>query len=253
MVATRHDLHARLVIGALEAGRHVFVEKPLCLNRAELAAIRARAEIAAKAGRVILVGFNRRFAPLAVRAKALLGSGPMNIVATMNAGGVPAGHWVHDLEAGGGRIVGEACHLIDLCAFFAGSPITAVCMNALGPERREDTDNASILLRMENGAQAVVNYFSNGSKAYAKERFEIYAQERTLVIDNWRRLEGFGFKGFSSQRSGLDKGHAAQFQAIAEWLKKGGPPPISFDESAASMEATFAAVESLKTGQWVIL
>jgi predicted dehydrogenase/threonine dehydrogenase-like Zn-dependent dehydrogenase len=251
IIATRHDQHGRLVGEALDAGKHVFVEKPLCLNRDELKQIRTK--VAAAAGRTVIVGFNRRFAPLAIKAKALMGSGPMNIVATMNAGAIPANHWAHDPEVGGGRIVGEACHLIDLCSFFAGSPIMAVCMNALGPDRRENTDNASILLRMENGAQAVVNYFANGSKAYPKERFEIFAQERTLVIDNWRRLEGFGFKGFSSLRSGLDKGHAEQFRRIADWLKKGGPPPIPFEESAASTEAAFAAIESLKTGQWVVL
>lgn len=253
LIATRHDLHARLAIEALAAGKQVFVEKPLCLNRAELAALRAAVERAAPSGRTVWVGFNRRFAPLAVTAKALLGGGVMNIVATMNAGAIPAGHWTHDPETGGGRIVGEACHLMDLCAFLAEAPITAVCMNALGPDPQVQTDNASILLKLANGSQAVVNYFANGSKAYAKERVEVFSQERTLVIDNWRRLEGFGFRGFSARRTRPDKGHAAQIEAFARWIRNGGPSPVPFESAATSTEAALAAVESLQRGQWVAL
>jgi predicted dehydrogenase/threonine dehydrogenase-like Zn-dependent dehydrogenase len=251
VIATRHNLHAGLVCEALAAGKHVFVEKPLCLNRAEFDRIRAAAEAASANGRYLLVGFNRRFAPLSLKAKALLGGGPMSIVATMNAGAIPAGHWVHDPEVGGGRIIGEACHLIDLCRDWAGSPVTAVCMNALGPDARENTDNATILLRMANGSQAVVNYFANGSKAYPKERIEAFSKERTLVVENWRKLAGYGFKGFSAASSGLDKGHAEQFRRVAQWLRAGGLPPLSLEDVLNSTDASLAAVESLKTGRWV--
>src|SRR5690606_37322579 len=134
----------------------------------------------------ILVGFNRRFAPLAQKMKSLLGEGPKNIVATMNAGSIPPEVWVHDLEVGGGRIIGEACHYIDLCTFIAGSKVKAVCMNSMGTNPQENTDNASILLKYGNGSNAVINYFANGSKAYSKERIEAYSQEKTLIIDNWR-------------------------------------------------------------------
>ena len=116
------------------------------------------------------VGFNRRFAHLAVKLKSLLGEGPKNIVATMNAGFIPPSVWVHDLAVGGGRIIGEACHYIDFCTFLADSEVLSVCMNAMGTDPQENTDNASIMLRYANGTNAVVNYLGNGSKSYSKER-----------------------------------------------------------------------------------
>ena len=111
----------------------------------------------------------------------------------MNAGFIPADVWVHDLKVGGGRIIGEACHFIDLCSYLTGSDVVAVCMNALGPNPQENTDNASILLRYANGSNAVINYFANGSKSYAKERIELFSQEKVLILDNWRALHGYGF------------------------------------------------------------
>lgn len=122
--------------------------------------------------------------------RRLLGDGPKNIVATMNAGFIPREVWVHDLEIGGGRIIGEACHFIDLCSFLAGSEVVAVCMNALGENPEENTDNASILLRYANGTNAVINYFANGSKSYAKERVEVFSQERVLVLVTGSKLTG---------------------------------------------------------------
>lgn len=250
MVTARHNAHARLVIDALKAGKHVFVEKPLALNIEELDAVM---EAYVESGKTVSVGFNRRFAPLAVKMKKLLGQHetPVNIVATMNAGFIPGNAWVHDMEIGGGRIVGEACHYIDLCSFLAGSKVIAVCMNALGKNFQENTDNASILLKYENGSNVVINYFSNGSKAYSKERVEVYHQERTLIMDNWRKLKGYGFRGFSSASSGQDKGHLNQFSLLIDAVKKGGEPIISIDEIMNTTKASFAAIESLKTGQWI--
>ena len=237
-----------MVLESLEAGKHVFVEKPLCLTAEELEAIREKADNTQK---MVVVGFNRRFAPLAEKMDSLLGDGPMNIVATMNAGHIPPEVWVHDPKVGGGRIVGEACHYIDLCSFLAGSQVRAVCMNALGTHPEETTDNASILLKYENGTNAVINYFANGSKAYAKERVEVFQQERTLVLDNWRVLRGYGFKGFSKAKMRQDKGHHRQFQLLVDSLKKGGKPIIEFESIYNTTKASFAAIESLKTGQWV--
>lgn len=250
LITTRHNLHASMVVEALKANKHVFVEKPLALNNEELDQILAAYEIAQK---TITVGFNRRFAPLAVKMKSLLGSAPtpVNIIATMNAGAIPASSWVHDLEVGGGRIIGEACHFIDLCTYLAGSKVKAVCMNAMGTDPDERTDNASIILKYENGTNAVINYFANGSKAYVKERLEVYSQERTLVMNNWRKLEGFGFKNFSSQSSGQDKGHESQFQLLVDSVKTGGKQIIPMSEIVNTTKASFAAIESLKNGSWV--
>jgi predicted dehydrogenase len=199
---------------------------------------------------MVVVGFNRRFAPLAKKMKKLLGEGPKNIVATMNAGFIPPEVWVHDLEMGGGRIIGEACHYIDLCTYLAGSKVKAVCMNSMGTNPQENTDNASILLKYENGTNAVINYFANGSKAYSKERIEAYNQEKTLVIDNWRVLKGYGVKGFSKQKTKLDKGHKNQFKLLVESIKT-GQPIIPFDEIVNTTKASFAAIKSLKEGRWV--
>lgn len=180
LITTRHSMHASMVIEALEAGKSVFVEKPLCLNEEELQSIE-KVYMNANDRVTLTVGFNRRFSPFAEKMKTLLGGGPKNIVATMNAGYIPPEMWVQDMEVGGGRIIGEACHFIDLCSFLADSRVIAVCMNALGENPQENTDNVSILLKYENGINAVVNYFANGSKAYAKERVEVFSQGKVLV------------------------------------------------------------------------
>ena len=250
IVSTRHNLHAKMVLECLQAGKSVFVEKPLCLNETELEAITS-AYRQAPEGTTLTVGFNRRFSPFAVKMKQLLGEGPKNIVATMNAGFIPAEMWVHDLEVGGGRIIGEACHFIDLCSYLAGSEVVAVCMNAMGENPEEHTDNASILLRYANGTNVVINYFANGSKSYAKERVEVYSRERVLVLDNWRKLSGYGMKGFSSMSSGMDKGHKNQFALLNERIQTGGEPLIPFDSIVNTTKASFACIASLKENCWI--
>lgn len=250
MVTTRHNAHASMVVKTLEANKHVFVEKPLALNDDELENI---IESYKKSDKTITVGFNRRFAPLAVKAKKLLGSSntPMNVVATMNAGFIAQEVWVQDMEVGGGRIIGEACHFIDLISYLTGSKVINVCMNAMGVNPSENTDNASILLKYENGSTGVINYFSNGSKAYAKERIEVFHQEKTLVIDNWRKLTGYGVKGFSKSSSSQDKGHFNQFDLLVKSIKEGGEPLIPFESILNTTKASFAAIESMKEGKWV--
>ena len=250
MVTTRHNSHALLVLQALDHGKHVFVEKPLALNLAELDQIIKATE---KSKKTVTVGFNRRFAPLAIKMKTLLGNSgsPMNIVATMNAGFIPGNVWVHDMEVGGGRIIGEACHFIDLISFLTNSQVVSVCMNALGQHPMDNSDNASILLKYQNGTNAVINYFANGSKAYSKERLEVYHQERTLVMDNWRKLSGYGFKNFNSASSGQDKGHQSQFNLLIESLTQGGKQIIPMDQIINTTKASFAAIESLRSSEWI--
>ncbi|MFA7059990.1 MAG: bi-domain-containing oxidoreductase [Pedobacter sp.] len=253
MITTRHNLHAAMVINSLKAGKNVFVEKPLCLTEEELNEIIETflGTCPSPIAPTLTVGFNRRFAPFAQRMKSLLGQGAVNIVATMNAGFIPANSWVHDLQVGGGRIIGEACHFIDLCSYLAGSRVVSVCMNAMGTAPQENTDNASILLRYANGSNAVINYLANGNKAYAKERIEVHSQERSLILDNWRTLTGFGFKGFTSQKTKQNKGHAEQFRQLVDRLKLGGEALIPFEEIINTTRTSFAAITSLKEGRWV--
>ena len=249
IITTRHNLHAQMVKDCLENKKHVFVEKPLALNEDELKGILNSYD----GTTTITVGFNRRFSPHVQKMKRLLGSAPMNVIATMNAGNIPAESWVHDMKIGGGRIIGEACHLIDLVGFLVDSRVQAVCMNAMGNNPAENTDNASILLKYENGSTGVINYFSNGSKKYSKERVEVYSLGRTLIMDNFRKTTGYGFKGFSHLKTKMDKGHNEQFRLLTERIANGGPSLIPFDEIINTTRASFAAIKSLKTNSWITL
>ena len=248
LITTRHDKHASMSAEALMAGKHVFVEKPLALNNEQLEQV---IEAYKQSKTSLTVGFNRRFSPHALKIKSLTGRGPMNVIATMNAGYIPGNVWVHDMQVGGGRIIGEACHFIDLITFFTGSKVKAVCMNAMGPNQDDNTDNASILLKYADGSTGVINYFSNGSKAYSKERIEVYSQERTAIIDNFRQTTGHGFKGFSKLKTNLDKGHKYQFEQLINRIINGGEALIPFDEIVNTTKASFAAIQSVRNNCWV--
>jgi predicted dehydrogenase/threonine dehydrogenase-like Zn-dependent dehydrogenase len=250
IITTRHDLHAKMTVEALDAGKHVFVEKPLALNASELKNI---IKAQAVSGKTVTVGFNRRFSPHIQKMKTLLGNAQMQVIATMNAGHIPPEVWVQDLAVGGGRIIGEACHLIDLISYLTGGKVTSVYMQAMGTAPSANTDNATLLLKYDNGCTGVVNYFANGSKEYSKERVEVYCQERTLIMDNFIRTEGFGFKGFSSMKTSQDKGHKAQFDLLAERVIKGGEALIPFDSLVNTTEASLAAIESLMSGGAVVV
>lgn len=250
LVTTRHNQHAAMTLDCLNAGKHVFVEKPLALKLEEVADI---AESAQRENKTVVVGFNRRFSPHMEKIKKALGDAdsPMNINATMNAGFIPADVWVHDMQVGGGRIIGEACHYIDLLVYLTGSKVTAICMNAMGKNPEENTDNASLLLKFENGSNGVINYFANGSKSYSKERIEVFSQERTFVCDNFRSTKGFGASGFGKLKTKQDKGHAEQFRRLKEFTEKGGAPIIPMEEVINVSKASILALKSLKTGKWI--
>lgn len=248
LVTTRHNSHAKFVVYTLAKNKHVFVEKPLALNPDELNEV---IEAESKSTGSVTVGFNRRFSPHVKAIKKSVGDAQMNIIATMNAGFIPSNVWVHDMEVGGGRIIGEACHYMDLCVHMTGSKIESVCMQGMGVNPEDYTDNASILLKFENGSTAVINYFANGSKSYSKERLEVYSQERTYIMDNFRSTKGFGVKGFKNVKTKLDKGHNDQFAEYIVFLKKGGKALIEFDEIVNVTRASFAAILSLKENRWV--
>lgn len=255
IITTRHNAHAFMSAKALRAGKQVFVEKPLALNEHELNEV---IEAVKESGNSVTVGFNRRFSPFAEKMKSLTGTdpGPMNIIATMNAGYIPPDVWVHDPETGGGRIIGEACHFVDLITYLTGSKVKSMSMEAMGTDPRENTDNATITLKYENGSLGVINYFANGNKSYSKERVELYYQGKNLILDNFRKLYGYGFKGglrLSNKimSSKQDKGHNHQFKLLTDRWKWGGEPLIPFDEIVNTTKATFAAIESLKTGETI--
>jgi len=249
LITTRHNAHAAQVKASLEAGKHVFVEKPLALTLAEIDEI---TEAYQKSGKTLTVGFNRRFSPFIQDARKQLGAAntPIHVIATMNAGFIPADTWVQDIKVGGGRIIGEACHLIDLITFLAGSLVESVVMNAMGSNPNAGTDNATILLKYKNGSNGVINYFSNGSKAYSKERVEVYSQNRTMVIDNFRKSKYYGFKSRGIKKS-QDKGHHEQFKRFIQSLKDGGGAIVPIEEVLNTSKAAILAVESLKQGCWM--
>jgi predicted dehydrogenase/threonine dehydrogenase-like Zn-dependent dehydrogenase len=255
IITTRHRSHSKLVIDSLNAGKNTFVEKPLALNMLELESIIKvyNHQIQNNKNIQLSVGFNRRFSPHIEKIKDSIGSNiyPLNINATMNAGFIPKDHWTQDLKSGGGRIVGEACHLIDLCVFLTGSFVSYVCMNSLGNGTDLSTDNASLLLKFENGSNAVINYFSNGSKKYSKERVEIFSQNQTWVMDNFRITEAFNVKGFKKFKTRINKGHEKQFKKYIERIKKGQGPLIPFKEILNVSKTSFAAIESLKMKKWI--
>ena len=232
VITTRHNSHAHFVLQALEAGKHVFVEKPLCLTLEELDEIEAAHARLEKQGKVslVMVGFNRRFAPQVQKMKSLLAgvSGPKSFVMTVNAGAIPSDHWVQDMEVGGGRIIGEACHFIDLLRYLAGTPIVAHSKLAMDSATG---DTVSLQLSFADGSIGAVHYFANGCKAFPKERLEVFAAGQVLQLDNFRKLKGYawpGFKGISLWRQ--DKGQKDCAKAFVNAIHNGGVAPISLAE-----------------------
>ena len=255
IITTRHDSHAKMVMESLRAGKNTFVEKPLALNQNDLDEI-INLYVHQKehtSNPQLCVGFNRRFSPHIEQIKKSLGvnPGPLNISATMNAGFIPKEHWVHDLKSGGGRIIGEACHLIDVCLYISDSLIESVCVNSLGVKTDLGTDNVSIFLKFQNGSNAVINYFSNGSKKYSKERVEVFSQERTWIMDNYKRTEAFGVNKFKTLKTKIDKGHKNQFHKLVQRVQEGGKQLIPFEQIVNVTKASIASIESLKKKKWI--
>lgn len=246
-VTTRHHLHAPMTLEALRAGKDVFVEKPLALHPEELTEIEQALQLS---GKSLMVGFNRRFSPYSRRIKRIIGDnpGPISVIATMNAGFIPPESWVHDLKQGGGRILGEACHYVDLISYFTGSEVETVFMTAMGQNPDQRTDVASIHLRYRNGSLGVINYFSNGSKSYSKERIELYFSGKNLILDNFRKLTGYGTSGFSGMKSAQDKGHRDMFAELEKINRHGGRFPIDWQSVKNTHLSVFAALDSLKNG-----
>jgi predicted dehydrogenase/threonine dehydrogenase-like Zn-dependent dehydrogenase len=245
-VITRHDTHASFVTRALENGKNVFVEKPLAITMDELEDV---ANAARSGGRLLMVGFNRRFALLTrgVIAEVSRRSGPLVVNITVNAGAIPREHWTQNASVGGGRIIGEGCHFIDLARALVGHEITSVNVTAASTQSGQSVDDvAFISLGFDDGSIASIAYLANGAKAYPKERVECFFDGRTVTIDNWRKLHRFGVRGPLFEMSKRqDKGHSSEVDAWIRAVKQGGPAPIPLDElievSRWSIEAGSAA------------
>ncbi|MHB8865398.1 MAG: bi-domain-containing oxidoreductase [Pirellulaceae bacterium] len=254
LIAVGHNLHAKFVCETLAAGKHAFVEKPLAMNVEQ---VRQILDATGKApDRYVMVGFNRRFSPHLVKIKQLLaGRGePLAMSFMGNAGFIPPEVWVHDPVRGGGRIIGEACHFIDLMVFLSGSKVRSVAAHQMGTGVATREDKMSISLGFEDGSVGTVNYFANGSKAYPKETMEIFSDQRVLQMDNFRKTTGWGFKNFSKLKtSRQDKGHAAQFAAFVERVRTGGEPLIPLDDLVNVTLASFAAMTAAREGRTVHL
>jgi predicted dehydrogenase len=253
VISTRHHLHAAQVTAALNAGKHVFCEKPLCLSEDELLEIIRVYSKQASNRRLLMVGFNRRFAPMAIQMKAFVQQirEPLALHYRVNAGHIPADHWVNDPEQGGGRILGEVCHFVDFLSFLADAPPIEVQTHALANGGRYSDDNVVISLRFANGSQGTISYLANGDRAYSKERVEVFGGGAVAVLDDFRRLElvRHGHKRLFRSRLRQDKGHRGEWTAFADAIRSGGESPIPFDQIVASTLATLRVVDSRVSGQ----
>jgi len=254
VIATRHHLHAKQVLAALREGKHVFCEKPLCLTEPDLRTI-VRSYLGIDSARrpALMVGYNRRFAPMTEQIKSFLApiSEPLALHYRVNAGFLPPDHWVNDREQGGGRILGEVCHFVDLLMFLAASPIVEVEARALASSQRYSEDNLIVSLRFANGSQGTISYLANGDRAFSKERLEVFGGSAVAVLDDFRQLELVqdGKKQTVRSRWRQDKGHRCEWSAFANSVRQGQVAAISFDDLVYSSLATLRIQESMATGQ----
>ena len=276
-VFTRHNLHARQVLRALEAGKHVFCEKPLATEPEQLGEIeavlnamgnaasspeasdsdRSVAHPPASGFPLLMVGFNRRFAPMAVRLRAFFAERREPLIARyrVNAGYLPLTHWLHDPEQGGGRIIGEGCHFVDFLTFLVGQPPDAVSAQGLPDMGRYREDNLVLSFSFPDGSLGSLTYLANGDKALPKERLEVFSAGRVGILDDFRKLEliADGRRQMVRSRLRQDKGHRAEWEAFTKAILAGGPPPIPYEHLIWVTRATFAAVDSLHLGERVTI
>jgi len=248
VIGTRNATHAELARGALGRNKHVFVEKPLALNDEQLESV---LEAAGSSSAKLMVGFNRRFSPLAQRAKEFFHScdTPLSIVYRVNAGRIPKEHWMQNAEEGGGRIVGEVCHFIDLMQYLTGAPPVYVFAESIRANSSKivDADSVFITLRFADGSNGSVAYLAEGDKGLAKERVEVFGAGRTFVLDDFRRATLY--KDGREEQVALkaqDKGQQEQVRAVCASVLQGGAAPISLDDLAATSRATFRVLDSLR-------
>jgi predicted dehydrogenase/threonine dehydrogenase-like Zn-dependent dehydrogenase len=252
-ILTRHDTHAELVVRSLEAGKHVFVEKPLAINSDQLSTIGKQLR---KTNQYILIaGFNRRFAPLAQSLSSFLSprSEPMHVHYRVNAGAIPLNHWTQDPEIGGGRIIGEGCHFVDFITFLVGTAPVSVIAHALPNNGKYREDNVSMTFTFPDGSIGVVDYLANGDKSFPKERVEVFCGGRIAVLDDFVSLQTVGNGKRKVEKGAQNKGWVDEWKVFAKRIRDGGEPPIPYEQLVGVTSATFAAVESLRTGNKILI
>lgn len=243
-IATRHNLHAEFVLKGLMSGKHIFVEKPLCMTEQELEEIKQEYE---KQNVHLIVGFNRRFAPHIQKIKELFSENqPKAVNYRINAGFIPKDHWIQDKDIGGGRIIGEVCHFVDLAMFIAGAQITDISANVMD-DANNLMDTLIINLSFTNGSVTAISYFSNGCKVLRKEYLEVYSAGMTAIVDDFKELRIYGKKVRRTRLLSQNKGHAKEVELFLKSIKNGEAQPIPFQEIYLSTLATFKVIESIKT------
>jgi predicted dehydrogenase/threonine dehydrogenase-like Zn-dependent dehydrogenase len=254
-ILTRHQLHSQQVIAALNAGKHVFCEKPLAITIQDLEDVFEVLENLSDRNQMLMVGFNRRFAPFSQQLKAFLGSRQEPLMANyrVNAGYLPPGHWLHDTLQGGGRIIGEGCHFIDYLTFLVGEPPSSVAALALPDGGRYQEDNVHLTFTFPDGSIGTIDYMANGDQTFAKERLEVFTAGRIAVLDDFRILELVhnGKRKLSRSRLRQDKGHRAEWQAFQSAIRQNGQPPIPYSQLYGVSIASILAAESLKSGDTI--
>jgi predicted dehydrogenase/threonine dehydrogenase-like Zn-dependent dehydrogenase len=252
-ILTRHDSHADLVVKALKAGKHVFVEKPLAINSGQLLAVSKQLKRSSQS--LMTVGFNRRFSPLAqaLQSSIVNRQSSMYLHYRVNAGYIPLNHWTQDPALGGGRIIGEGCHFIDLISFLVGASPVSVTTHALPDAGKYREDNVSMTFTFPDGSIGVVDYLANGDKSHPKERVEVFCEGTIAVLDDYVSLTTIKDGKKTVQSGAQDKGWKAEMAAFAESIRSGGQPPIPYDQIIGVTKSTFAAVESIQSGNKIII
>jgi predicted dehydrogenase/threonine dehydrogenase-like Zn-dependent dehydrogenase len=251
-ILTRHDSHADLIVKALKAGKHVFVEKPLAIDHKQLAAVTKA--LSTVNSQLLTVGFNRRFSPLGQKLLEFLSdrTEPMHVHYRVNAGYIPLNHWTQDETVGGGRIIGEGCHFVDFITFLVGASPVSVTAHALPDNGKYHEDNISMTFAFPDGSIGVVDYLANGDKTFPKERVEVFTGGMIAVLDDYRKLEMV--KDGRRKNVGLaaqDKGQKSEMQVFAKAIREGAQPPIPYEQLIGVTRSTFAAVESLRENKTV--
>lgn len=250
-ILTRHHLHTPQILAALKAGKHVFCEKPLAIHDEQLTEVSAA--LADSTSPMLMLGFNRRFAPLSVRLKAFLGGRSEPLIAhyRINAGYLPPDHWTQDPLQGGGRIIGEACHFIDFLTFLVGANPLTVSALALADTGKYNQDNVVLNFSYPDGSIGIIEYLANGDKSYPKERVEVFCGGRIGVLDNFRTLE-LAHRGRTKRINSKfkqDKGHQSAWKTFLDAIRTGTQPPIPYEQLIGTTKASFEAVRAIKDGK----